>query len=340
MKTLNKALIPFALFLIVIAGCKSDSTNPTSPADTTPPTVSISTPTNNSTVTDSVLISVNASDNVGVEKVEFYIDGNLTNTRSTVPWQYKWIVRDLPSNSAHTILAKAYDAVNNIGSSTTINVTVNRTVQALQLNGTTDYIRLPSSSSLTSFGNQITVEAWIKLNSLNIGQCIISSGNENEYAFAVRQTGKLAVTMVIPNPQVNHEFFSKSALLLNTWYHVAFTYNGITESILINGVVDTSFTTSGNISTSQYQENITIGAYTWNNYTNHSDFFNGVIDEVRIWNISRTPAQIQAAMTSELSGSEIGIVGYWKMNGNVLDSSPYINHGTIVGNPTFVSTIR
>lgn len=340
MKSLNNALILFVLFFVVISGCKSDSSNPTSPTDSTKPTVSISTPTNNSTVTDSVLISVNATDNVGIEKVEFYIDGNLMNTRSAVPWQYMWIVRDLPSNSVHTILAKAYDATNNIASSTTINVTVNRTVQALQLIGTTEYISLPSSSSLTSFGNQITVEAWIKLNSFSIGQHIISSGNENEYAFAVSQTGKLAVTMAIPNPQVNHEFFSKSALLLDVWYHVAFSYNGVTESILINGVVDTSFTTSGNVSTSQYQENITIGAYTWNNYTNHSGFFHGMIDEVRIWNTSRTQAQIKAAMNSELSGSETGIVGYWKINGNVLDSSPNINHGTIVGNPTFISTIR
>ncbi len=335
-----KYVFSILLFAVLVWGCKSDSNNPTPTADTTSPTVSVSTPTNNSTVTDSVLILVNASDNVGVEKVEFYIDGNLTNTRSTVPWQYNWIVQNLPSNSAHTILAKAYDAANNIGSSATVNVTVNKTVQALQFNGSTDYVRLPSSSSLTSFGAQITVEAWVKLSAYGLGGAILNSGNENEYAFSVRTNGRLGVTMVFINPQVNHEFIGKTTLGLNTWYHVAFTYNGSIESILINGIVDTSFSSSGTINTSQYVENISIGAYSYNNHTQHSTFLNGTLDEVRMWNVSRSPSQIQATMYTELSGSESGLMGYWRFNGNVLDGSPNGNNGTIFGNPTFVTIIR
>ena len=85
---------------------------------------SITSPTNNSNVTDSTLIVVNASDNVGIKKVEFYIDGSLSRTISTVPWKYNWDVRGLSPNSTHTILAKAYDTANNIGNSGTITVTV------------------------------------------------------------------------------------------------------------------------------------------------------------------------------------------------------------------------
>jgi hypothetical protein len=335
-----KHVLSILIAAVVIAGCKSDSTTPTPTTDTTPPTVSVSTPINNSTVTDSVLISANASDNVRVEKVEFYIDGNLTHTRSTIPWQYNWVVQNLPSNSAHTILAKAYDAANNIGSSAIVNVTVNKTVRALQFNGTTDYVRLPSSTSLTSFGTQMTLEAWVKVNAYGLGGAILNSGNENEYAFSVRTDGKLGVTLVFINPQVNHEFISKTALALNTWYHVAFTYNGSIESILINGVVDTSFASSGTINTSQYVENISIGAYSYNNHTQHGTFLNGVLDEVRIWNLSRTPSQIQAAMYAELAGSEAGLMGYWKFNGDALDASLNGNHGTIFGSPVFVSVVR
>ncbi|MEK9138422.1 MAG: LamG-like jellyroll fold domain-containing protein [Bacteroidota bacterium] len=336
----RSTLIAGVIIVGTLAGCKSDSSSPAPTVDTTTPTVSVSAPVNNATVTDSVLVTANASDNVGVEKVEFYIDGSLTGTRSTVPWQYNWNVRGLLRNSTHSILAKAYDAANNIGSSSIVMVTVNRTEQALQFNGTTDYVRLPSSSQLTSFGNQMTIEAWVRLNDYTLGGMILASGNENEYSLAVRTNGRLGVTINRVNPQPNSEFISKSTLTLNTWYHVAITYNGSVESILINGVVDTSFATSGTVSTSQYTENISIGAYSWNNHSQHNTFLNGIIDEVRIWNVSRTASQIQAGMNSELSGTEAGLLGYWKFNGNALDSSPYGSHGTVFGSPVFVSVVR
>lgn len=323
--------------VLILFGCKSDSTDP---GDTTAPTVSITSPANNSTVIDSVMIIVSASDNIGVEKVEFYIDGNLTSTRSTLPWQYNWNVRGYPNSSTHILLAKAYDAVNNIGTSAALSVAAKRTEQVLQFNGSTDYVRLPSSSSLTSFGNQITIEAWVRLNAHDLGGCILASGNENEYSLMVGGGGKLSVTVNQINPQANAEFIGKTALSLNTWYHVAFSYDGSVESILINGVVDTSFSTSGIVSTSQYVENISIGAYSYNNHSQHGTFLNGILDEVRIWNIGRTASQIQTTMNSELSGTEAGLVGYWKFEGDVLDTSPNGNHGTTFGNPVFVSVVR
>ncbi|MFQ6036135.1 MAG: LamG-like jellyroll fold domain-containing protein, partial [Sedimentisphaerales bacterium] len=60
-----------------------------------------------------------------------------------------------------------------------------------------------------------------------------------------------------------------------------------------------------------------------------------IVDEVRIWNYARTPEQIQEYMSIELSGSEDGLVGYWKLNegegATVFDHSPNQNHGTIAG---------
>ncbi|MFN0158688.1 MAG: hypothetical protein ACKVRP_11540, partial [Bacteroidota bacterium] len=60
----------------------------------------------------------------------------------------------------------------------------------------------------------------------------------------------------------------------------------------------------------------------------------------RIWDVSRSPSQIQATMNTELSGSESGLKGYWKFNGDVLDVSLNGNHGMIFGNPIFVSISR
>lgn len=97
----------------------------TTPSDTTAPSVSLSAPGNNASVTkgDGVAIAATASDNVGVAKVEFLVDGSVVSTDTSSPYGYSW---DTTSANAgnHTIVAKAYDAAGNVGTSSTVNVTV------------------------------------------------------------------------------------------------------------------------------------------------------------------------------------------------------------------------
>ena len=94
------------------------------------PTISVSTPPNNSTATDSVLITATTNDS-SIVKVEFYIDGELVYTRSTTPWQFNWNVRTLPPNTTHTIQVRAYTTANNIIVSQLINITVQQTQEFL-----------------------------------------------------------------------------------------------------------------------------------------------------------------------------------------------------------------
>ncbi|HIC17138.1 TPA: hypothetical protein EYO77_03410 [Candidatus Poribacteria bacterium] len=61
-------------------------------------------------------------------------------------------------------------------------------------------------------------------------------------------------------------------------------------------------------------------------------FFNGLIDEVRLWNFARTEAEIQSIMNSILTGKEEGLVGYWNFDdGTTKDLSPYGNDGSLRG---------
>ena len=104
------------------------------PADTTPPTTSITAPANNATVSGTVNVTASASDNVGVVKVEFYIDSVLKSTSTTSPYAFLWNTTTV-ANGSHTIFSKAYDAANNVGTSATVTVTVsNSTAQQLLLN--------------------------------------------------------------------------------------------------------------------------------------------------------------------------------------------------------------
>ncbi|OHD10461.1 MAG: hypothetical protein A2086_11780 [Spirochaetes bacterium GWD1_27_9] len=89
--------------------------------DTTPPTVSVTAPANNATVLGTVTVSANASDNVGVTKVEFYVGSTLTNTDTTSPYSFSWNTTTT-ANGSNVVKAKAYDAA---GNSTEASVTVN-----------------------------------------------------------------------------------------------------------------------------------------------------------------------------------------------------------------------
>ncbi|MBN1329866.1 MAG: caspase family protein [Candidatus Heimdallarchaeota archaeon] len=95
-----------------------------SSGDTTAPTVSITSPASGATVSGTTTISASASDNVGVTKVEFYIDGSLKGTDTTSPYSYSWVTTGY-SDGSHTIYAKAYDAAGNVGTTATRTVTVN-----------------------------------------------------------------------------------------------------------------------------------------------------------------------------------------------------------------------
>jgi len=91
--------------------------------DTTAPTVAITSPSNGSVVKGTRTIYVSASDNVGVGKVEFYVNGVLRLTDSTASYEYTWNTRTV-ANGTCTLMARAYDAAGNVGQSTAITVTV------------------------------------------------------------------------------------------------------------------------------------------------------------------------------------------------------------------------
>ncbi|MGH2470418.1 MAG: LamG-like jellyroll fold domain-containing protein, partial [Chloroflexota bacterium] len=73
-----------------------------------------------------------------------------------------------------------------------------------------------------------------------------------------------------------------------------------------------------------------------------SEFFPGSIDDVRVWNVARTQAQLQSDYQHELTGSEAGLVGYWKLDEGTgttaTDSSPTHANGTLTGSPTWTSS--
>lgn len=87
------------------------------------PTATITAPVNGATVSGTVAIAANASDDIGVDHVEFLLDGALLGSDATAPYAYSWNSATA-SNGAHALQARAIDLAGNSGSSAAVNVTV------------------------------------------------------------------------------------------------------------------------------------------------------------------------------------------------------------------------
>src|SRR5437667_2425985 len=123
-------------------------------ADATPPTATITSPSAGSTVAGTVTIGVSASDNVGVTKVECYINDVLASTSTT--GSFSWNTTAYP-NGSYTLRAKAYDAAGNVGTSATTTVSVQNTVADTTPPSAT--ITAPSAASTVSGVVSVTVNA-------------------------------------------------------------------------------------------------------------------------------------------------------------------------------------
>ena len=111
------------------------------------------------------------------------------------------------------------------------------------------------------------------------------------------------------------------------WHHIAGTYDGQMVRLYIDGrEVATAADTRDPIATA---DQLTLGC------SGGSWFFNGSIDDVRIWNRTRTEEEIATGMNRRLSGSETGLVGYWPLDGDdpstVVDESTNSTNGTNFG---------
>ena len=102
------------------------------------PQVTIVNPTNGSTVTGLVTVTAEAQDNVGVSKVEFYIDETKVAEDTSEPYQYNWDTIGLTNDSTHTIQAKAYDIIGNPGQSNTVAVRVVNNIPQVRIVSPTD----------------------------------------------------------------------------------------------------------------------------------------------------------------------------------------------------------
>ncbi len=198
----------------------------------------------------------------------------------------------------------------------------------LDFDWTDDYVDCGNSASVQRNGTQpFTVEAWVKPTGgawlAAVSKFVHTSSNEG-YSLEIFSDNK--VSLLYGNNWSDwNATTSTTALTPGVWSHIAATYDGSTVKIYINGNLSQSAAWANGVTDSGTP--LLIGA------RNGTTFFSGQIDEVRVWTVARTAAQLRESMAKTLVGNEAGLAAYYRLDeidGNTAyDLSSNANNGTL-----------
>jgi len=197
----------------------------------------------------------------------------------------------------------------------------------------------------------ITLEAWVNIESqpaTDIVYGIISKrdsspSGENSWILQYQDvSGTKKVSLFLFDaaaPIVNVNYIFIQTLTTGTWVHVAMTWKQSTGTaeLFIDGVsqgtvVDTSAADINNSTTdfSIGRADAKVGL---------ESFFDGKIDEVRVWDDIRTSTEISNNKDKQLVGNEANLQGYWRLNNDLLDETANNNDLTNNGGAVFSTDI-
>lgn len=117
--------------------------------DSQSPNVTIFSPSQNSKISGTALVEVEASDNTSVVEVELYVEGELIGADSMTPYQFSWDTVQVADGNV-AFVAKAYDAAGNVASSSLVNVIVDNVPDVSDTQAPTVYISNPANDSTVS----------------------------------------------------------------------------------------------------------------------------------------------------------------------------------------------
>ncbi|MFM6915329.1 MAG: invasin domain 3-containing protein, partial [Aquirufa sp.] len=278
--------------------------------------------TNNMVVTAPTGVQVSTSLNSG-----YATSINITPTAGTVTTTTVYVKL---TNSASSVASSVISVTSTGAVAKTITVTTN-TDNALNFDGTNDYVNLPSTFASAYNHPAVTIEAWIKTSDAKAINEIIGWGsstlNNNMVEFRT-SSGKLQFIL-----NDGTKFYGlESTSLVNTgkWVHVAVVKSGSSAVLYVNGQVASGAPVANSDITSTPtldRSNIGLLAYKTSSVAYGpiaNSYFNGGIDQLRIWNTARTSSDIAANMFVEMAGNETGPVASYDFNQGVASGTNVI----------------
>lgn len=188
--------------------------------------------------------------------------------------------------------------------------------QAIQLDGGNEYVDVGALPAV-SFANGITFEALVRYDRFSFygGICEFASSSGSDVIFlANRDTSSDLQFRIYQglSPSTSAALNVPGVLQTGVWTHVAFTLDpaGL-ATVYVNGKVQgTQNFGAGKLPLSVIRDRSYLGY----GPKSQLSYFPGKMAEVRLWNQPRTAAQINASMAAALSGTEAGLVRYWKLD--------------------------
>jgi len=224
------------------------------------------------------------------------VTATFATTTTTIP---TGLVAAYSFGAGNGTTAKDSSGLNNTGTlSGTTWTTSGKFGNALSFNGTNARVTIPDAASL-DLTTGMTLEAWVYPTALSGGttngwRAIILKETAGNLVYCLRANSNYnrpATGLLIGNEK---RLYGVSQLPLNTWSHLAATYDGASQRLYVNGVQIASRAQTGSMSVSSAPLRIG-GNSIWGEY------FQGRIDEVRIYNRALTAAQIQADMNTPVT---------------------------------------
>ena len=164
---------------------------------------------------------------------------------------------------------------------------------ALVFNGTSALVTIPDAASL-HLTTGMTLEAWVNPSTVTSAwRDVIYKGNDNYWLEATSDSGsKPAAGATLGSSDV--DTLGTAALATSTWTFLTETYNGSALDLYVNGTLVSSLAQTGNILTSTNP--LQIGGDSI-----YGQYFQGMIDEVRVYNVALTAVQIQSDMNTPIA---------------------------------------
>ena len=193
----------------------------------------------------------------------------------------------------------------------------------LDFDGNNDYVALPQQFGLYRIP-QMTIEAWVYLDAITGSHRVYSDPGSNNTNQNLIVAGNGSVTCALNNGQNRLGQTAPGVVTAQTWTHLAMVYNGGGANnsqrliLYVNGSqVPLNYTgTMPQLTPNAITRPPNIGARDGAN-----QFFNGKIDELRIWTVARTQAEVNATMNTTLTGTETGLYSYYNFDQGVCAGS-------------------
>jgi hypothetical protein len=221
---------------------------------------------------------------------------------------------------------------------------------AVNLDGSNDYINCGGVSDFSftdgsGTDSAFSISAWVKFDSVNKARIIskdVSTGSR-EYLFGTNNSSR--VNMLIGNGSANLDIQNNTALNTTSWFHIVATYDGSKSASGLKVYVNADASSLSDISVGSYSGMAsTSGNLEVGRFANGHSFFNGLIDEVVVWDSELTSSQVTTLYNSGVPSdiSSLSPLGWWRMGDDdsgsgttITDQGSGGNNGTLTNGPTF-----